>query len=266
MTMAAKSIPISTREKLEAQEKEAWEKESPASASIAEEAPLSLRRGSKTIDFGLSDNESHYSHASYAHSGPTLFTHGTQPFSMIKFVDNILNLNTDLTNTLRTVLEVEDTNGRHFKVPAQFDKGPSSNFISRGTLDGLGSHKELPIPAPLIKTFQSPINPTGAVTPTHFVYVMMWNEELGFYDRAVKLKIIEVFDEYQVIIGRNTIAKHSTIVTKAPVFDQVEVIESDVVEQESSTNSNEAMVEDRALIRESLLYRRWYKAILTSYA
>lgn len=116
---------------------------------------------------------------------------------------SIRTFNSHVANIFQKYMELEDERGTGFRAPAQFDTGASSNFITRGMLNRIGRHKERDIPYDCIKTFISPINADQNTRPTRFIYVKMWKEQINFFDRKVKLKIIEVLEEWPIIIGRN---------------------------------------------------------------
>ncbi|KAH7348761.1 hypothetical protein BKA65DRAFT_267079 [Rhexocercosporidium sp. MPI-PUGE-AT-0058] len=140
------------------------------------------------------------------------------------------SFSSDVINIYQKYIQLVDSDGRYFQVLVQFDTGASSSFISRGTLARIGTHTEYDIPDKYAYTYKSPIDPDASKKPIRYIEVQMANEELAFFDRKVRLKIIEVPSEFQIIIGRNKMHKHR----KTGLLARLEQSESDIKDDEAS--------------------------------
>lgn len=148
----------------------------------------------------------------------------------------------DSEEKFQKYVELIDLQGNQYTVLALFDTGASSNFVSRGILSQIGSHKEYDIPQEYRAIFRSPIAADTHRAPTRCIFVKLWNKKLGFYDHNVKLEIIEVPEMFEIIIGRNLMARHSK---KPSLLTRLEQSESGAIEKDASPPINAPLFKRR---------------------
>lgn len=102
-------------------------------------------------------------------------------------------------------VQLKDLEGRSWELSAVVDTGADRSFISRTALSEIGRLKESPIPQDKQKTFTSLFG--NAITPKSFIHVKLSSDAI-YLDQSVKLKVIEDTEEFQIILGRDFIARY----------------------------------------------------------
>lgn len=126
--------------------------------------------------------------------------------------------NSERPNKFQRYIQLRDILGRQCTRLVLFDTGAGSSFITRGTLLAMGNPKDYKIPGK-INTYRSPIDASAHTTPTHCIYFSMWCTDIGFSDRQVKLKIIEVPEVLPIMVGRHLMDNHPQLLSRLQQCD-----------------------------------------------
>lgn len=112
----------------------------------------------------------------------------------------------DQANEYKVVFILQNLDGGTCKLPALFDTGSPSNFITSKAIQKIGRVAGGRIPPSKMCSYLGPFAGERNTTPRHYVRLNLYNEQIGL-DSNAYLRILEA-NGFDIILGRNFIHKN----------------------------------------------------------